>query len=921
MKKLYFFILSMAALQITFAQTVSITNLASPYQQDFNTLANTGSSALLPTGWLLSETGTSLNANGQYTAGDGTANAGDAYSFGPAGNTERAFGGLQSGSLNPTVGVGFTNNSGSTITSLTLTYFGEQWRLGTLSRVDRMDFQYSLNAASLTTGTYTDVDALDFTAPITTGTVGALDGNVAANRTQKTFTIVGLSIAAGSSFYLRWNDLNATSSDDGLGVDDVTITFNGATLPACVVPTAQPGALSFSGVTTSSMNVSFIAASPAPDEYLAVISTNPVLGGAPANGTTYINDDAIGNGTVIYRGFNTSFTASALAAGTTYYYSIFSVSSNCTGGPLYKTDNPATANQATNTPPVCAAPLTQVSNVIFTSVTGTSINGSFTAATDADGYLVCISTNSVLGFTPVNGSVYAVGDAAGNGTVIKFGQGNTFGKSGLTVSTTYYFTFFPLNQFTCTGGPLYNSNGLAASTTTGSGGNGIPAGYYDAITTQTCGDLKTALKTRTITGMIARPYSSLWDQYRLTDLKPREVGTGSANVIWDIYSDNPSGPDPYNFDPVTQQDMGSGGGTEGQFFNREHSVPQSWFNGNASSNTIGPESDYNHVFPTDKKVNSIRGNLIFGEVATPTLTTLNGSKTGSSAFAGITGTVFEPINQYKGDVARAFLYFVTRYEANMSGYPGDNTGQSFDQNIFPSVKINYLRLMLKWHNQDPVSQKEIDRNNGNYAFQVNRNPFIDHPEYADIVWNSTCTGLAALPVDILFFKGFLKGSAIRLEWETANAQNLLQYEVERSVNGKDFSRIGIVKATNATLYNYSDDVNQLSGRRLYYRLKKVDNDGRFKYSEVFTTHVPLNLQFTVYPNPVVDEFAKVQFTKPTVRNASLLVTDMAGRTHQQIPVAAGTINIIVNLKNVPAGMYIIKLVQDGNTVMQKIQVL
>src|SRR5437764_612247 len=157
------------------AGSISLTTLGSAYTQNFDTLANSGTSSTVPTGWDFSESGT--NANTSYTAGTGSSTTGDTYSFGVAGTnlvTDRAFGGLQSGSLIPTIGASFTNNTGAAITSLAIAYTGEQWRLGATGRgADRLDFQYSTNATSLTTGTWTDADALDFSSP-NTSTVGAL---------------------------------------------------------------------------------------------------------------------------------------------------------------------------------------------------------------------------------------------------------------------------------------------------------------------------------------------------------------------------------------------------------------------------------------------------------------------------------------------------------------------------------------------------------------------------------------------------------------------------------------------------------------------------------------------------------------------------------------------------------------------------
>jgi predicted extracellular nuclease len=208
---------------------INLGPLGSPYQQNFDTLASTGTSSTLPAGWALSES--LANANTTYTAGNGSSNAGDTWSFGPTGNTDRAFGGLQSGSLLPVIGAQFTNNSGATVTSLDVAYNGEMWRLGFTPRLagvfDRIDFQYSLDATSLTTGTWIDVDALDFTSPINSGTVGTIDGNNASFRTARSATIPALTIANGASFWIRWTDFNVSNADDGLSVDDFSITPQG----------------------------------------------------------------------------------------------------------------------------------------------------------------------------------------------------------------------------------------------------------------------------------------------------------------------------------------------------------------------------------------------------------------------------------------------------------------------------------------------------------------------------------------------------------------------------------------------------------------------------------------------------------------------------------------------------------------------
>jgi len=211
---------------------ISISLTTAVYSQDFNSLANSpnnGTGSTIPLGWGFAETGTAANA--AYTIGAGTTLTGDTFSFGTSGSADRAFGGLQDTSLVPTIGAIFTNNTGTTLTSLTITFTGEQWRLGADSRTDRLDFQInasaSLGAGNLSAGTWTDVNALDLSSPVivngTSTGAGSYDGNASGNRTTITSTISGLNITNGASFGIRWTDFDATGADDGLAIDDFTI--------------------------------------------------------------------------------------------------------------------------------------------------------------------------------------------------------------------------------------------------------------------------------------------------------------------------------------------------------------------------------------------------------------------------------------------------------------------------------------------------------------------------------------------------------------------------------------------------------------------------------------------------------------------------------------------------------------------------
>ncbi len=369
---------------------IVISNPAVPYTQDFNTLAASGTAnTILPAGWAFLETGTSANTT--YIADNGGANGGNTYSYGATAASERAFGGLQSGSVNPTIGANFTNNTGVAITSLTISYTGEQWRLGATARPDKLDFQYSLDATLLNTGTWLDVDALDFNAPVSTGTVGLLDGNSSANQTNISFTITGLNIASGASFWIRWNDLNATGADDGLAVDELSILFNGSILPACTEPVSQPTLLNFTSTPTS-ITGTFTAASPAASDYIVIRSTLNTLSANPVDGQVYTTGQSVGGGTVVTVISGTSFTDINLAPSTLYYYFIYALNNeDCSGGPNYLELAALAGSTSTQAIPACVTPASPATglnlipaNTFIATAWGVSHAGAIPVFVDCD---------------------------------------------------------------------------------------------------------------------------------------------------------------------------------------------------------------------------------------------------------------------------------------------------------------------------------------------------------------------------------------------------------------------------------------------------------------------------------------------------------------------------------------------------------
>lgn len=244
--------------------------------------------------------------------------------------------------------------------------------------------------------------------------------------------------------------------------------------------------------------------------------------------------------------------------------------------------------------------------------------------------------------------------------------------------------------------------------------NAQPQGYYNGTEGLTGSSLKSALHN-ILKNDDHTSYSGLWSAYQQTDRKPN-------GKVWDIYSDIPNGTPPYQFD--FGSDQCGNYSNEGDCYNREHLWAQSWSNNDGTNKT-----DLHHVFPTDGYVNNRRGNYAFGEVSNASWTSRNGSKLGNNKISGFNGTVFEPIDEYKGDIARALLYVSVRYYQEDSGWSNsDMTNKSV-------IKDWALNMLLRWHEEDPVSQKEINRNDAVYSIQRNRNPFVDYPEFVHRIWD------------------------------------------------------------------------------------------------------------------------------------------------------------------------------------------
>lgn len=259
---------------------------------------------------------------------------------------------------------------------------------------------------------------------------------------------------------------------------------------------------------------------------------------------------------------------------------------------------------------------------------------------------------------------------------------------------------------------------LTAVSAAAQGPNGS-ATYYQAADGKSGATLKTALSS-IIYNRTERTYGDLWTDFRTTDAR-------SDGKVWDMYSNSS------NFTFGTDQDKGSGGTNEGEFYNREHSWPNSWFGGKVQP----MYTDLHHMYPTDKLVNNKRGNNPFGETEGKDYKSANGfSKLGACTYPGYSGKVFEPNDEYKGDFARTYFYMVTCYEEKLPDWyqQYDEAKPTIDGSTYPGFTAWQLKMLLEWAAKDPVSEKETQRNNAVWTIQQNRNPFIDYPGLEQYIW-------------------------------------------------------------------------------------------------------------------------------------------------------------------------------------------
>lgn len=679
----------LAALALLFpayasAQFVSITSAGAA--EDFNTLESSAATGTaLPNGWYIAEA--NQNADGAYRVGDGSSNTGDTWSYGTTGSNERALGLLQSGNLIPSVGAQLRNDTGGTLTELPISYVGEQWRLGVTNREDRLVFQYSTDATSLTTGTWTTVEALAFVAPVQTGTVGALNGNAAANSMLVEGVIGGLSVAPAGTLWIRWTDLNASGADDGLAIDDVVFGTAEDVPPTLAASVPANGATNFPA--DAALSLSFSEA--------VSVSGNWFSIACPTSGNRTVANTVVSGGPATYSiDPNTDFATGETCTLNLVPANIVDIDGtpDAYTGPTAITFT--TVAPPPNTPPSVTAtvPTQGATNFPAAGDLGVTFSEPVTLTAGAFALSCATSGNPVL-VHATSGVAFSID----TGTALVAGEACTFTIDADAVSDAQ--GAHPAADTVI--------NFLVSDSST--------SAYYAQVNTSSPAQLRCSLH-ETIDNHTAFPYTAsttdTWDILNLADEDP--VNTGA---ILDIYRN------------ATYTKITGGQGA----YNREHTWPNSLgFPGGAP----GAYTDTHMLYASDTTYNSTRGNKRYDNCpgCSTNETLLNHGVGGPGHPNRYNGSVYEVWSGRKGDAARAMFYMAIRYE-------GDNGEPQLELTNNPSLiqgmtstgpnnpaYMGILSTLIAWHQADPPDARELERNEIVFSFQGNRNPFIDHPEWA-----------------------------------------------------------------------------------------------------------------------------------------------------------------------------------------------
>ncbi len=704
----------------------------------------------------------------------------------------------------------------------------------------------------------------------------ALGGGVVVTRTQQT-TFTANNLASGTQYYFfvfAANEDNCTSGPAYNTNSPLTANATTTIVSACSTPTAQPTQLNLSA-NTGNITGYFLPAANV-NGYLVVYSTSATLSATPQNGITYTTGAAIGNGVVLSNSSATAFIATGLTPSTPYYFYIFSKNDQCSGGPLYMSSSPLTGN-ATTTGAATYSHYFGNLHAHSSYSDGNKDNGSFTPADDY-AYAKNSQCMDYLGISEHNHR-----DA---GMTLANWQPGIAQAQAATTSNFLALYGMEWGVISNAGHVLvYGSNQLL----------GWDAGYYNQFvaksdylgtppTTGTTGLFKTINDWPTTAfAMLAHPDNSDYGGIANAGLNPTAdsaiagcaIESGPAFSTVTNYTDAPARQGHYNYYK--------------RLLSRGYHA--------------GPTIDHDTHYTNFGRMNYSRVAVLSpGLTQADMLLSLKQRRFYSTTDCD-TRVVFTLNNQLMGSILTG-----TSAPA-ISIWVNDPTNAAGTANAT-------IRLMqgIAGSGLTPVAIDSATGGVFNYTdFNLANNTQAYY--YAEIsigggyvitspVWY---TRTNVFPVTLLNFTAkATSDKQVLLQWQTTNEINNQGFEVQRSADGVTFQPIGNVAANNITgVNNYSlVDKQPLNGIN-YYRLKKLDKDGKYTYSNTVAVNMSSNIAgIALTPNPVKDQL-HLQLDVAKAAKANVNISDVIGRnlksTTLQLQQGSNTTNM--NVTDLPAGTY------------------
>ena len=836
---------------------ISIATLGAANTENFNGLASSGTGLSPLSGWEIAEP---PSGDGFYDAEDGSTSISGIYSFGTSINTDRAWGSLTASLSEPMIiGAKYTNNTAQNISSIAIQYTGEQWRLGSIGLSDKLNFEYSTGATSITdnSATWIPVSVLDFVSPVTTGTVGSLDGNLSGNRTTLSANIA-VNVSASTGFiYIRWRDQQLGTSDHALSIDDLSLTAYANLTTGTYAELMVDGTMTLGGDINISGSTTFINSSSKINigaNTLTIsgdiVGTPSIKGGANANlvingsGTIgTINFDQTTPGTTnLLKNITINRSGVTVTLGNALNISDVEGSVNLTAGSL------ATAGN-----------LTLLSSFSGTARIGTitsgvsDLSGNVTAqrhmqgtAVDYRGWRTMGPITSSFSVNQLTDDIFVTGPG---------GATNGFDASGNSSSVMYYE-----EDFNASGGRGWKS--ISNTSATFSAGQGMIV-FFRGDRTQ----------TTSITNTLIVPNSVVIDVVGainkgdvVVNLKYNDDSNIATEDGWNLVSN-----------PYPSQ-INWGGVSKGVSVDNNIAVLNPLTNGYVTLGLTDFIPSHQGFFV---KTNAASQTITFQESAKVSNGTTPYFKTQIKPF---TIKMYEDSVKYdiallKFDPAAAKNYVfkedalkMTNSRVNL-GYVTPNN-KIVQVNAIPNlpanntdtfvIKTTSIKNGTHWLSFEdkailPATKNVIlvDAYNNNiidvkatttYAFNIDNTLVATYGNRFKLIITDQ---FSALPVSLTSFLGKNNGTSCILNWTSVAEKNLINYEIEKSTDGEKFETIGLVKANNAaTNYTFSDYAIGASDLN-YYRLKINEQKGIVNYSQIIAiqNNSKFDAVLDVYPNP------------------------------------------------------------------------